>query len=367
MKILYNRYKGSGNMTQWQAVNYIDEWQRAGYEIEYLEVNYSDKEGSAELISSTLLGSDFDIFISACDDQVMTSDVRDAMKKKGVPSLLICFDNLSVPFKHKKCSTYFDLVWLTSHETKYLFDKWGANTMFMPYAANPFTYQPTSGEELSGMAFVGTVYGGRINKVEEILKRDIDVRLYGGNSPSAEGENPAKNLLANLSSSLDNVYRLSSFPIGRQALKAAAIKSTKKFEISDSLQVLIKNRSSLSFEEVAKTYSRSKMSLNITELWNTYLLAKPIHKLHLRTFEIPMSGGLQIASRTDEIQDYFEEDKEIVLYDSMDEFVEKSRFYLRDDNAALREQIKHAARERAASEHSWQKRFLKAFAALGVK
>lgn len=367
MKILYNRYKGSGNMSQWQAVNYIDEWQRDGHEIEYLEVNYFDTEVSAKLISSTLRCSDCDIFISACDDKVMTNDVRDAIKKKGVPSLLICFDNLSVPFKHKKCSTFFDLVWLTSHETKYLFDKWGANSIFIPYAANPFTYQPTRGEELPGMAFVGTCYGGRINKVEEILKHDIDVRLYGGNSPSAEGENPVKNLLANFSYGLSNVYRLASFPIGRQALKAAAMKSTKKFEVSSALKALIKNRSSMSFDEVASTYSRSKMSLNITELWNTYLLAQPIHKLHLRTFEIPMSGGLQITSRTNEIQDYFEEDREIVLYDSMDEFVEKSRFYLRDDNTMLRERIKCAARERAVSEHSWQKRFLKAFSTLGLK
>ncbi|EKO3861095.1 glycosyltransferase family protein [Vibrio harveyi] len=367
MKILYNRYKGSGNMTQWQFVNYIDEWQRAGYEIEYLEVNYADKENAAELISSTLFRSDFDIFISACDDQVITSEVHYAMKKKGVPSLLICFDNLSVPFKHKKCSSYFDLVWLTSHETKYLFDKWGAKSIFMPYAANPFTYRPDKGEELPGIAFVGTCYGGRINKIEELLRYNIDVRLYGGNSPSAEGENPVKNVFFNLSSSVKNISQLSRFPVGRQALKAAALKSTRKFEVSNALQALIGNRSSLSFDDLAKTYSRSQMSLNITELWNTYLLDQPIHKLHLRTFEIPMSGGLQISSRNDEIREYFEEDREIILYDSIEEFVDKSQFYLRDENLLLREKIKFAARERCVDEHRWQNRFLHAFSVLGIK
>lgn len=367
MKILYNRYKGSGNMTQWQSVNYIDEWQRAGYEIEYLEVDSSNVEESIDLISSALLRCEFDVFISACDDLVITSDISYAMRKIGVPSLLICFDNLSVPFKHKRCCSYFDLVWLTSHETKYLFDRWGANSLFMPYAANPYTYLPVSGNELPGVAFVGTCYGGRINKVEEILKHDVDVRLYGGNAPSAEGERPARNLLANFYPSIKNIYHLSLFPIGRQTLKAAVIKSTKKFEISDSLQELINNRSSLSFSEVAKTYSRSKMSLNITELWNTYLLDEPIHKLHLRTFEIPMSGGLQLTSRTDEIKDYFEEDREIVLYDSMDEFIDKSLFYMRDDNLKLREKIKKASRERSVADHSWQSRFLRAFSTLGIK
>ena len=73
-------------MIQWQAVNYIDEWQRAGYEIEYLEVNYYDKEGSAELISSTLLGSDFDIFISAFLSWLRLYD------SEYVSDLPICFD-----------------------------------------------------------------------------------------------------------------------------------------------------------------------------------------------------------------------------------------------------------------------------------
>jgi len=353
-------------MTHWQSVNYIDEWERAGCLVEIIEVNYEDSSRAKEVVLTTVRDSSCDVFISACDDNVLEAAILDEVRKKGVPSLLICFDNLSVPYKHKECCRFFDLVWLTSSDTKYLFDKWGARTVFMPYAANPFKYKPSNANEIQGMGFVGTCYGGRVNKIEAILEMGIDVRLYGGNSPAVEGENPARNLLNNLSVSLSNVANLLAFPIGRKALMAAAIKTTKKFEISNNLQKLISERVSLSFEEVSEIYSRSMFSLNITELWNTYLLDEPVHKLHLRTFEIPMSGGFQVASRTEEIQSYFEEDKEILLYDSMEELVEKTGFYMKAENAGLREEIKRSARKRAASEHTWNKRFDNVFSVLGV-
>ncbi|HBN04508.1 MAG TPA: glycosyltransferase family 1 protein, partial [Bacteroidales bacterium] len=103
--------------------------------------------------------------------------------------------------------------------------------------------------------------------------------------------------------------------------------------------------------------SAHSLSLNITELRNTYVLKKPIHKLHLRTFEIPMAGGLEFTSYTPEILNYFEPDKEIVLYDSDEEMTEKARFYLDPKNEYLCKIMKKNARKRSVSEHTWKNRF----------
>jgi spore maturation protein CgeB len=86
--------------------------------------------------------------------------------------------------------------------------------------------------------------------------------------------------------------------------------------------------------------------------------------MHLRTFEIPMCGGLEIASYTDELACYFEEDKEIILYKSENEFVSKSKFYLDPKNEALCLQMKKNARKRADSEHTWMNRFSVLFSKL---
>ena len=52
-----------------------------------------------------------------------------------------------------------------------------------------------------------------------------------------------------------------------------------------------------------------------------------------RCFEIPAVKKMMIAPETDDILSMFEEDKEIVIYRSLDDFIKKIRFYL-DNNEA---------------------------------
>ncbi|NBX93718.1 MAG: hypothetical protein EB078_02945 [Proteobacteria bacterium] len=59
-----------------------------------------------------------------------------------------------------------------------------------------------------------------------------------------------------------------------------------------------------------------------------------------RTFEIPACGTLQIAPRNEEILSYFDEDKEIVCFDSLDELKDKVTYY----KAHLGERKKIAAK-----------------------
>lgn len=138
-----------------------------------------------------------------------------------------------------------------------------------------------------------------------------------------------------------------------------------KTELNDTSPNLMK-MPSVSDAEMTALYSNLTLSLNITELRDTYICKHPIHKIHLRTFEIPMSGGLQLTSYTDEMASYFEEDKEIVLYRSKEEMIDKARFYLKPENETTVMNMKRAARKRAEKEHRWIDRFEQVFKALGV-
>jgi spore maturation protein CgeB len=76
---------------------------------------------------------------------------------------------------------------------------------------------------------------------------------------------------------------------------------------------------------------------------------------NMRTFEVPGYGGLLIAQRTKEQQEYFEEDKEAIYFDSQEELKDKLTFLCDNDTTA--QQIKKAGHERAVrSNYSYDHR-----------
>ncbi len=63
---------------------------------------------------------------------------------------------------------------------------------------------------------------------------------------------------------------------------------------------------------------------------------------NMRTFEVPGYGGLLIANRTTEQRDFFEEDKEAIFFESVEELNDKLNFLGR--NKEIVNRIKQAAR-----------------------
>lgn len=91
--------------------------------------------------------------------------------------------------------------------------------------------------------------------------------------------------------------------------------------------------------------SRSKISLGL-------LREEAADRHTQRTFEIPACGAMQIAPRNDEILSYFEEDSEIVCFDSPEELNDKSHYYLR--NEAQRKKIAQSGFEKVTlGKHSY--------------
>jgi spore maturation protein CgeB len=55
-----------------------------------------------------------------------------------------------------------------------------------------------------------------------------------------------------------------------------------------------------------------------------------------RTFEIPACGSMLLADRTEEHQGFFEEGQEAEFFDSIDEMIDKLKFYTRNESARKR-------------------------------
>ena len=80
----------------------------------------------------------------------------------------------------------------------------------------------------------------------------------------------------------------------------------------------------ISVETMGNVFYTYKISLNL-------LTSKNFDKTNLRLFEIPSMKGFQIMERNEWIVEFFEEDKEIVLFSSHEEMVDKINYYLKNE------------------------------------
>lgn len=361
MRILYYFYELDTPMYQWQREHIFDELSHHG--IEFITFNpalyKTPEEANNVFIKILSQYKHIDMFFSCVESKWLYNEtVMEVKRILSVPTVLICWDNLELPYKQKKIAKVFDLVWLTSRETEYLFKRWGCKTVFASYAANPYSFKPKAqSESTHSIGFIGTPYGSRTNKINTLTSNSIPCEVYSNSLFQSQEVKVARK--TDYWDITQKTFRYLRFLIGRNVLFSTIQNQLLSKESTLNENQFLSKRRSLTFQKMIESYSSFTLSLNISELRDTFILRKPIYKIHLRTFEIPMSGGLQLTSFNDEIASYFEEGKEIVLYKSNEELIDKAKFYLSPKNDRLIRQMKKNASLRAKSEHTWFSRFSK--------
>lgn len=83
-----------------------------------------------------------------------------------------------------------------------------------------------------------------------------------------------------------------------------------------------------------------------------------------RNFEVPGCGGFVMTGRADNLDQYYEHEKEIVCFDNRDDLVDKIRYYLAHERE--RAAIAQAGYERTLREHTYAHRFTDIFSQMGM-
>ncbi len=105
-------------------------------------------------------------------------------------------------------------------------------------------------------------------------------------------------------------------------------------------------------KELPKVYAASKINLNPS--------LKCIQTgIPLRVFDVMGCGGFLLSNYQAELCNMFENEKEVVVYESMEDAVDKATFYLQHDD--IREQIALAAKEKVFQYHTLQQRLEQIF------
>lgn len=114
------------------------------------------------------------------------------------------------------------------------------------------------------------------------------------------------------------------------------------------------------FKEIIDVFNTSKVNLNLSNPWHHGTMPQ----IKGRHFEIPQTAGFQISTPADDLDSYFVEDKEIVIARSVQELIDKTKYYLAHDNE--REVIANAGHARMLNHHQWHHRFEHIFKEVGI-
>lgn len=350
-------------MFQWQKFHIFSELSKHGIHITLFNpLEFESIDESNEMVLKRIKEEQFDLFMTTSTHEDLYISTLEDIKSHGIPTMLICFDNLTVPFSHKVISPYFDLVWLTSIETKYLFDRWGVNSIFLPYASNPDLGKGNFKTDTERVLFIGTPYGSRCKMLNTLLDAGVPVSLYSNRTSIDSNIIPRKEI----GSLTTEIMRMLSYPIGRRLAYASIInKFTKQSTLHIDSPFLV-HHSAVPVDEMMRIYNEYALSLASVSNRHTGVLKSPVFIVNLRSFEIPSAGGLQFCLFNPELNGYFEDGKEAIYYHNDEDMIDKAKFYLAPNKRSLRANIKRNAIERAQNEHTWYCRFKNAFDALGI-
>jgi len=100
-----------------------------------------------------------------------------------------------------------------------------------------------------------------------------------------------------------------------------------------------------SFEEMFNMYAVSLVGLNFTKCSQ-----KPERQMKARIFEVPACGTALLTEHVEGIEELFEIDKEIMVFDTVEELIEKARFLVSNPESAIK--IGQAGQKRFLKEHT---------------
>lgn len=291
-----------------------------------------------------------DLFFSYFYDACVIPDAIDEIRALGIKTMNWYCNGSYQLHLVREISPHYDCCLVPEKFRINDYVAMGAQPIYCQEAANPDIYKPYPVPQEYDVTFVGQAYGDRPAYIRYLCERGIDVRVWGSGWRDFTKE--SINARQGAWKRLKNYFRsrhLSGYPVFAPSGKVP-------LSIPDAIVGDV-----LSDEQLVKMYSRSKINLGFSTCGDTYKNAERILQVRLRDFEVPMSGGFYIVEYMEELEEFFEIDKEIVCYRSAEELADKITYYLCHESE--REAIRKAGYERCRRDHSWHRRFIEVFKA----
>jgi spore maturation protein CgeB len=299
------------------------------------------------------------VFAYLMDGMVETSAI-DEIRKAGVITCNFSCNNAHQFYLVDQISPHFDY---NLHSEKFVSDKFttiGANPLWWPMASNPKYFKPINVPRNIQASFVGANYAKRAHFLNYLLINGINTQIYGPgwiNHKRTDFKNFLTRTKLITKTFISSTTQKQNFN--------SAILADYDFKRNFCNKHLNNLHAPVTDDFLIELYSRSHISLGFLEVYDNHDPSKTvIQHLHLREFEAPMCGALLFTGFTEELNEMFVPDKEVVVYRNEYELVDKAKYYLAHPNEA--EKIRINGRKRALSEHTYHLRFSYLFKILGL-
>lgn len=289
-----------------------------------------------------------DLFFSYFYDACILPEAIEEIKSLGIKTVNWYCNGSYQLHLVSKISPYYDFCLVPERFRLNDYKKIGANPIYCQEAANPNIYKPFELPKKFDVTFIGQAYGERPRYIKYLFNKKIDIRVWGFNWKNFSRETHLK-------------------PLKRKPFRYAQYLLNEMFQL-DKQNFLLPDRilgDPLGDDEMIKIYSRSKINIGFSSCGDTHKLEEKILQIRLRDFEVPMSGGFYMIEYMEEMEEFFEIGKEIICYHDMDDLVDKIKYYLKNEKE--RKKIRQAGYRRCLKEHTWHKRFEKAFKEMGLR
>jgi spore maturation protein CgeB len=107
----------------------------------------------------------------------------------------------------------------------------------------------------------------------------------------------------------------------------------------------------LPFHEMVRVFSRSRVNLNLSNA----SVDDTHQQIKGRNFEVPGAGSFLLTGPADNLDEYYMDGKEVVVFHSQEEMVDQIRYYGKHDTE--REAIAASGYKRTIGEHTWEHRW----------
>ena len=305
---------------------------RKEYRIKFSEMLLSD-------IKEQHLHKKIDLFFSYFYSASILPEVIDKIRDMGIITVNFYCNNIHQFDLVSGIAPHYDYCMFPEKEATKKYLDIGANPINIQMAANPDFYKPYNLKREYDVTFVGQNYLFRQNYAEYLYKNGIDIHVWGPGWERAL--RPNNNGLIN------------------------RIKS--KIGLNKPILPNTNVNGPLTDDELVKNYSKSKISLNFSEVTvqdKNEDFGKLKRHIRLRDFEASMSGAFYMTGYQEELKEYYEIGKEIICYETKEDLLDKVRYYLKHQDEA--ETIRIAGHKRALKYHTWENRFKELFRKIGL-